>query len=131
MPRGTETILLAEDDPSLMEMSATLLRRLGYTVLTAANGVDALSLKQKRNIGHIDLLYTDVVMPHMNGRELAGRVRAIYPGTRILFTSAYAENAIVHQGILDEGVALLQKPFSPARLAAKVREILDQPYPTK
>jgi two-component system, cell cycle sensor histidine kinase and response regulator CckA len=126
LPRGTETILLAEDDPSLREMSATLLRRLGYTVLTAANGVEALGLKQQRDIGHIDLLFTDVVMPHMSGKELSDRIRTIYPRTRILFTSAYTESAIVHQGILNEGVALLQKPFTPAALAHKVREVLDQ-----
>ncbi len=126
LPRGTETILLAEDDPSLREMSATLLRRLGYTVLTAANGVEALNLKQQRDIGHIDLLFTDVVMPHMSGKELSDRIRTIYPHTRILFTSAYTESAIVHQGILNEGVALLQKPFTPSALAHKVREILDR-----
>jgi CheY-like chemotaxis protein len=126
LPRGTETILLVEDDPSLREMSATLLKRLGYTVLTAANGVEALNLKQQRDIGHIDLLFTDVVMPHMSGKELSDRIRTIYPRTKILFTSAYTESAIVHQGILNEGVALLQKPFTPSALAHKVREILDQ-----
>ena len=127
LPRGTETILLVEDDPALREMAATLLRRLGYTVLTAANGIEALSLKQQRDTGHIDLLFTDVVMPHMSGKELADRVRALYPHTRILFTSAYTENAIVHQGVLDKGVALLQKPFTPSALAHKVREVLDHP----
>jgi len=108
-------------------MTATLLRRLGYRVLTAVNGVDAMNLKQQRDVGHIDLLYTDVVMPHMSGKELSDRIRAIYPNIKILFTSAYAENAIVHQGVLDEGVMLLQKPFTPAALANKVREVLDQP----
>ena len=125
LPRGTETILLVEDDPALREMAATLLRRLGYTVLAAANGIEALSLKQQRNIGHIDLLFTDVVMPHMSGKELADRVRALYPHTRILFTSAYTENAIVHHGVLHKGVALLQKPFTPSALAHKLREVLD------
>ncbi len=127
LPRGTETILLVEDDPALREMAATLLRRLGYTVLAAANGIEALSLKQQRDIGHIDLLFTDVVMPHMSGKELADRMRALYPHTRILFTSAYTENAIVHQGVLDKGVALLQKPFTPSALAHKLREVLDAP----
>jgi CheY-like chemotaxis protein len=108
-------------------MAAALLRRLGYTVLVAANGIEALSLKQQRDIGHVDLLFTDVVMPHMSGKELSERVRALYPHTRILFTSAYTENAIVHQGVLDKGVALLQKPFTPSALALKVREALDQP----
>jgi PAS domain S-box-containing protein len=127
LPRGTETILLVEDDPALREMAATLLRRLGYTVFPAANGIEALSLKQQRGFGHIDLLFTDVVMPHMSGKELADRIRASYPHTRTLFTSAYTENAILHQGVLDEGVILLQKPFTPAALAQKLREVLDQP----
>jgi signal transduction histidine kinase len=125
LPSGTETILLVEDDPALREMAATLLRRLGYTVFTAANGIEALSLKQQRGAGHIDLLFTDVVMPHMSGKELADRMRALYPPTRILYTSAYTENAIVHQGVLDRGVSLLQKPFTPSALAHKVRELLD------
>jgi CheY-like chemotaxis protein len=127
LPRGTETILLVEDDPALREMAATLLRRLGYTVLAAANGIEALSLKQQPDNGLIDLLFTDVVMPHMNGKELSERVRALYPHTRILFASAYTENAIVHQGVLNKGVALLQKPFTPSALALKVREMLDEP----
>ncbi|HEV7923850.1 MAG TPA: response regulator [Verrucomicrobiae bacterium] len=127
LPSGTETILLVEDDPALREMAGTLLRRLGYMVLSAANGIDALSLKQQRGIGHIDLLFTDVVMPHMSGKELADRVRTLFPHTRVLFTSAYTENAIVHQGVLDQGVALLQKPFTPSALAHKLREVLDQP----
>jgi two-component system cell cycle sensor histidine kinase/response regulator CckA len=129
LPRGTETILLVEDDPALREMAATLLRRLGYTVLDAANGIEALEVKQRRDIGHIDLLFTDVVMPHMSGKELADRVRALFPYTKILFTSAYTANAIVHQGVLDKGVALLQKPFTPSALASKVREVMDVEQP--
>ena len=127
LPRGTETILLVEDDPALREMAAILLRRLGYTVLAAANGIEALSLKQQRDNGHIDLLFTDVVMPQMSGKELSERVRALYPHTRTLFTSANTGNAIVHQGVLNPGVALLQKPFTPSALAHKLREVLDEP----
>lgn len=130
LPRGTETILLVEDDAALREMAVTLLRRIGYQVWAAANGVEALSLKQQRHVGHIDLLFTDVVMPHMSGKELADRVQALFPHTRILFTSAYTENAIVQQGIFDKGMALLQKPFTPSALARKVREMLDQPAPS-
>jgi PAS domain S-box-containing protein len=126
LPRGTETVLLVEDDPALREMAATLLRRLGYTVLAAANGVEALSLCHERGTGRIDMLFTDVVMPHMSGKELADRMRALYPHTRILFTSAYTETAIVHQGVLDQGVALLQKPYSPSALAQSLRAGLDQ-----
>jgi PAS domain S-box-containing protein len=127
LARGTETILLVEDDPALREMASDLLTRLGYKILAAANGVEALNVKQQRNVGHIDLLFTDVVMPHMSGKELADRVRMLYPHTRILFTTAYTENAAIHQGALDKGVALLQKPYTPSVLAKKLRELLDQP----
>ncbi len=131
LPRGTETILLVEDDSALREMAIALLKRLGYTVWAAANGVEALSLKQQHGIGHIDLLFTDVVMPHMSGKELADRMLALYPHTKILFSSAYTENAIVHQGVLNKGVSLLQKPFTPSALAHKLRQVLDHPALSK
>jgi CheY-like chemotaxis protein len=126
LPRGVETILLVEDDPALREMAGTLLRRLGYNVRAAANGVEALTLRQQQDVGHVDLLFTDVVMPHMSGKELADRVRMLYPHTKVLFTTAYTEGAVVQQGVLDRGVALLQKPFAPSALAHKVREVLDR-----
>jgi PAS domain S-box-containing protein len=127
LPRGTETILLVEDDPGLRDMSTTLLRKLGYTVWPTANGVEALSIKQQKGVGHIDLLFTDVVMPQMGGPELADRIRAISPQVKVLFTSAYSEVAIVHQGSgLQSGAALLQKPFTPLALAQRVRAALDQ-----
>jgi CheY-like chemotaxis protein len=125
LPGGKETVLLVEDDPSLREMAADLLRRLGYTVLTAPNGVTALSLVEQPESPRVELLFTDMVMPHLSGKELAERLLAWHPGTKVLFTSAYTEHAIVHQGILNPGVALLQKPFTPAALARKVRETLD------
>jgi CheY-like chemotaxis protein len=127
LPRGTETVLLVEDDPTLLKMAAGLLGRLGYTVLTAADGLEALSLAQRPDGVPIDLLFTDVVMPRMNGKELSEHVRALHPQTRILFTSAYTENAIVHQGVLDKDVALLPKPFTPSALARKLRDVLDEP----
>ena len=126
LPRGTETILLVEDDPALREMAGELLTRLGYTVWTAANGVEALSLKQEHETEPIDLLFTDVVMPQMSGKELSELIKAMSPKTKILFTSAYTENAIVHQGVLNKGIVLLQKPFTPTALANKVRQALDQ-----
>jgi PAS domain S-box-containing protein len=127
LPHGTETILLVEDDSVLREMAANLLGRLGYKVLAAANGIEALRLKQQRDTGHVDLLFTDVVMPHMSGKELAERMQALYPHTRVLFTSAHTRNAIIQQGVLNKDAALLLKPFTPAELASKVRELLDQP----
>lgn len=123
MPQGTETILLVENDPALCEMASVLLGRLGYIVFAAANGVDAMSLVHRQCRGHIDLLITDVVMPQMSGNELAGRIRALHPQVKILFTSAYS--------VGDQGVALLQKPFSPSSLVKKIREILDQPNALK
>jgi two-component system, cell cycle sensor histidine kinase and response regulator CckA len=125
LPRGTETILLVEDDPALREMAGTCLTRLGYKVWAAANGAEALNLKQQRNVGHIDLLFTDIVMPHLNGRDLADRVHSLHPHIRILFTSAYAENAAIHQGLLGKGMLFLQKPYTPSSLAHKLREVLD------
>jgi len=128
LPRGSESILLVEDDPALREMAATLLNDW-VTPFFGANGVEALCLKQQRDTGHIDLLFTDVVMPQMSGRELSERVRALSPDTRVLFTSAYTENAIIHQGVLIAGVALLQKPFTHPALAHKLRAVLDAPLP--
>jgi two-component system cell cycle sensor histidine kinase/response regulator CckA len=125
LPRGTETILLVENDPALREMASTLLTRLGYTVLTAGNGEEALTLAQQEGTGHIDLLFTDLVMPHMTGKELGERVRELFPETKILFTSAYTEAAVLHQGALNPGMELLQKPFTPSALARKIREILN------
>ncbi len=104
-----------------------LLERLGYSVLAAANGMNALRLVEQRGKESVDLLFTDVVMPQMDGKELSDRVRALHPETKVLFASAYTENAIVHQGVLDPGVALLQKPFTPSALAHKIREVLDRP----
>ena len=86
-----------------------------------------MSLKQQRSTGHIDLLFIDVVMPHMSGKELSERVQALYPHTRVLFTSACTQNAIIQQRVLNKDAALLLKPFTPAALAFKVRELLDQP----
>ncbi|MDI1312093.1 PAS domain S-box protein [Prosthecobacter sp.] len=127
LPGGTETILLVEDDRSLREMAAALLQRLGYTVLTAANGIEALALQETHHPGPIDLLFTDVAMPQMSGKELADRVHILSPLTHILFTSAFTGNAIVHQGVMNQDVLLLQKPFTPAALAQKLRAVLDHP----
>ena len=126
LPHGTETILLVEDDAALCEMAAQLLRRLGYSVLAASNGMNALQLVEQRGKEPIDLLFTDMVMPQLNGKELSESVLALHPETGVLFTSAYTENAMFHQEVLSPGVAILQKPFTPSSLARKVREVLDQ-----
>ena len=126
LPHGTETILLVEDDPALREMAGTLLQRLGYTVLAAANGIEALGLQEAHLPGQIDLLFTDFNLPQMNGRELAERVHATSPHTRTLFTSAFTAGACSHHGVLNQEAPLLQKPFPPSALAHKLREVLDQ-----
>ena len=125
LPRGTEKILLVEDDTTLREMATALLERLGYSVVVAANGPEALKLSQLPGPKAIDLLFTDVVMRQMDGRELSNRVRVSHPQIKTLFTSAYAEGAAIHQGMLDDGVALLPKPFTPSALALKLRAVLD------
>ena len=126
MPQGSETILMVEDDPALREMAAALLGRLGYTVVTAAEGTEALNLAHVKEGRRIDLLVTDAGSPRMTGKELSGHVQELYPHARSLFISVYLERSIVRHGVLNEGVAVLRKPFTPSALAMKVREILDQ-----
>jgi len=121
---GTETILLVEDEPAILKMTAMMLERLGYTVLAVGTPGKALRLAQERS-SHIDLLMTDVVMPKMNGRDLAKNLLSIYPEIRRLFMSGYTANLIAHHGVLDQGVHFIQKPFGSADLAEKLREILD------
>lgn len=123
---GQERILLVEDDPMVRSYVETQLRSLGYDVLACSHGSEAL--ERLATDMPVDLLLTDVVMPgHIDGAELARQARALRPGIRVLFTSGYAENAIVHQGRLDPGVHLLSKPYRRQQLAAKVREVLDTP----
>ena len=121
--RGSETILVVEDEDALRTLVQTVLLANGYTVLEASQGEEALEIC-KRQDGIIHLMLTDVVMPKMNGRELARRLASTRPETKVLFMSGYTDNAIVHQGILDEGSAFIQKPFTPGALATKVRELL-------
>jgi len=120
---GNETILLVEDEPAILQMTTMMLTRLGYTVVAAATPGEAILLSHE-NRGGIDLLMTDVVMPEMNGRELAGNLRSHYPDLKWLFMSGYTANVIAHHGVLDEGVHVIQKPFSMKDLGAKLREVL-------
>ena len=127
-PEGTwgETVLVCEDDDDVRAYSAEVLRELGYRVLEAPDGPCALELLEKQDES-VNLLFTDVVLPNgMTGAELAEKARLIRPDLRILFTTGYARNAIVHQGRLDAGVELITKPFSYADLAARVRDTLDK-----
>jgi two-component system cell cycle sensor histidine kinase/response regulator CckA len=122
--RGSETLLLVEDQKELRELVREMLQMNGYTVVEAGDGLEALEICQKHE-GRIDLMLSDVVMPQMGGRELAQRLATIRPEMKVLYMSGYTSNAIVHHGILDPGTALLQKPFTPDSLARKVREVLD------
>ncbi len=121
---GTETILLAEDDAVLRPLAKGLLEKLGYTVLDAADAVEALeAARQYTEVIH--LLLTDVVMPGASGRELARQLESHRPDVKVLYVSGYTDDAIVHHGMLEPGLNFLQKPFTPAALARKVREVLD------
>ena len=125
---GTETVLLVDDDEIVRATVASMLESLGYEVLTASNGVEAISILENENGTAIALLFTDVVMPGpIGGRKLAERAVEINPAIKILFTSGYTENSIVHNSRLDTGVEFLSKPYDRERLAVKVRRVLDGP----
>ncbi len=123
-PRGTETVLLVEDDEAVRALARKMLAAHGYTILAAPSGADALELAAS-HAGPIHLLVTDVVLPGISGRELAARFESVRPGLKVLYTSGYTDEAVVHHGVLDAGIAFLQKPFSSGSLARKVRETLD------
>jgi len=121
---GAETILVAEDDVDVRAYLTDVLRGLNYRVIAAPNAEAALEfLRTDRTV---DLLLTDIIMPGWNGRELAKQAESLRPGLRVLYMTGYSRNAIVHQGRLDEGVDLLQKPVSQAQLATRVRTALDR-----
>jgi CheY-like chemotaxis protein len=121
-------VLLAEDADPLRAVARQILKRNGYTVLEAPDGKAALD-KAAEHDGPIHLLITDVIMPEMSGRQLAERLRERRPELKVLFVSGYTDNAIIRHGVLEPGIAFLQKPFSPESLARKVREVLDLPQP--
>jgi len=125
--RGEGTILLAEDDDAVRAIARETLERAGYRVLAAADGSQALALAEAHD-GSIDLLLTDVIMPGMNGRELAATLTRRRPGIRVLYASGYTDNMLEGQGALAPGVTLLDKPFTPADLAAKVRDVLAEAH---
>ena len=123
--RGQETVLVVEDELALLDLSKLMLEKQGYRVLTAGTPGEAIRLAEE-HAGEIHLLITDVVMPEMNGRDLAKKMLSLYPNLKRLFMSGYTANVIAHHGVLDDGVYFIQKPFSRKDLAAKVREALDQ-----
>jgi CheY-like chemotaxis protein len=122
---GKETVLIAEDSDVVRRLLHEILRVQGYTLLEARHGAEALQMSREFP-GTIDLLVTDMVMPHMSGRELAHHVSPERPGMKILYMSGYTEEAIARDGVLDPGTAFLEKPFTPDSLARKIRELLDQ-----
>ena len=125
---GTETILLVEDEPALRALTKRILHSAGYQVLEAANGLDALRLAEQHR-GTVHLMITDVVMPGMNGRELAERLSRFAPRMRVLFTSGYTDDSILRLGVLDDASRFLNKPYTPSGLRRRVRDLLDAPKP--
>jgi PAS domain S-box-containing protein len=123
---GNETILLVEDQAEVRLVTRSTLTRHGYTVLEAADGAEALSVLDHHD-GHVHLLLTDVIMPGMSGRDLAERLAAARPDLRVLYTSGYTDDTIVRRGILNDGMAFLQKPYTPDVLLQRVRDLLDSP----
>ncbi|MCH7705725.1 MAG: PAS domain S-box protein [Chloroflexi bacterium] len=126
---GTETVLLVEDEPSVRRLGIAVLERQGYNVLEAANGEDALSIAEEYGGQRIQLLLTDLVMPQMGGRALAGRLHDRFPGIRVLFTSGFQDECATLGDTLDTSVSFLPKPFTPGSLARQVRRVLDAGVP--
>jgi PAS domain S-box-containing protein len=120
-----ETILIVEDEPSILKLGRKVIEQAGYLSLGASTPGEALALAEEYD-GKIHLLITDVVMPEMNGRELAERLQAIHPALKVLFMSGYTANVIAHRGVLDKGVNFIQKPFSKKDLVVKVRDVLEK-----
>jgi two-component system, cell cycle sensor histidine kinase and response regulator CckA len=122
--RGTETILIVEDEDSVRDLVTEVLKAQGYSVLAADGGEAALTLSRK-HAGDLHLIVTDVIMPKMSGKELTQQLRPLRPAAKVLYVSGYTDGAIVHHGMLEPGTAFLQKPFTPDGLLRKVREVLD------
>ncbi|MFN2566708.1 MAG: PAS domain S-box protein [Gemmatimonadaceae bacterium] len=126
LPRGSETIVLVDDDEGVRAVARRILQRAGYSVLSAPDGVEAMRMIVESG-GEVHLLVTDVVMPGLGGRDLVMHVRETYPDLRVLFVSGYTEEGVRRHGVLDADSAFLEKPFTAERLAQKVREVLDTP----
>lgn len=124
IPCGTETILVVEDEENVRELTLRILKKQGYRVLEARDGNEALLLFKGKGES-IDLILTDMVMPGMSGRQLVDQLKTIHKDLKMLYMSGYTENAITHEGILEEGTNYIQKPFTLEKLAMKVRQVLD------
>jgi signal transduction histidine kinase/FixJ family two-component response regulator len=129
MSAGTESILVVEDDPSVRKLSVIILRNCGYQVQESGNAFEALRFIKKNP--HFDLVITDVIMPQMSGKDLHDQIKSQLPHIKVLLMSGYTDDALAHHGVLDERLSFLEKPFSPAKLARKVREVLDAPVATQ
>ena len=122
---GHETVLIVEDESTILKLVETSLRSRGYNVLVATTAETAEAVARQHS-GPIHLLLSDVIMPQTSGRDIADRITEIRPGIRVLWMSGYTDETIAHHGILDPGVHFLQKPFTPASLGEKIREVLDK-----
>ena len=127
LPRGTETLLLVEDEPSLRQLAQNALQLQGYEVLLAANGEEGLRMARQHQGAPILLVIADVIMPKMGGKAMAEGLKTTHPNLKVLYTSGYTDDAIAHQGVLNEGIEFLAKPYTRSSLAQKVREVLDAP----
>jgi CheY-like chemotaxis protein len=124
IPRGHEVILLVEDEEAVRSLARHVLQSCGYAVLEARDGREAIQIAEKQE--SIDILVSDVVMPHLGGRQLAEKIAAVRPDCKVLFLSGYTNDAVVRHGVLEAEFAFLQKPFTPSALARKVRSVLDE-----
>ena len=122
---NSETVILVEDEARVRDLTERMLKKLGYSVLTAANGEEAMDVSRAHQ-GRISLLVTDVVMPNMSGKQVADALVSSRPELKVLYLSGYTENTVVHHGVLDSNVDFLAKPFSRDALARKIREVLSR-----
>jgi two-component system, cell cycle sensor histidine kinase and response regulator CckA len=123
LPKGSESILVVEDDPAVRTLAVLILSQRGYHVQESGNAFEALEMIRKSAPFH--LVLTDVIMPHMSGKSLCDQIMSQRPLTKVLLMSGYTDDALAHHGVLDEGLSFLEKPFSPSQLTRKVREVLD------
>lgn len=128
LDRGSQTILIVEDDPALLQVTHRSLEEIGYAVLAAGSPAEAIRISESHP-GPIHLMVTDVIMPRLSGAQLASRFSSSRPEMKVLYVSGYTDDTIVHHGVLEPGLAFLQKPFSPKTLARKVAEVLATALP--